>query len=104
MPSVLFTAHNVTSLSVPSVLFTDHLIFFGEAIHKICHNKILLKPDNMHFYLQQKFQVISTEYMQWHYKSDVMNCNYSTENKGSGKSLKKCLTKIHSEVPREERK
>jgi len=40
--------------------------------------------------------------MQWHYKSDVMNYNYSMENKGSDKSLKKCLTKIHSEVPREE--
>jgi len=40
--------------------------------------------------------------MQWHCKSDVMNYNYSTENKGSGKSLKKCLTKIHSEMPREE--
>jgi hypothetical protein len=82
------------------------MIFICEAIHKICHNKILLKPDNMHFYLQQKLQVISTVYkvtfQQWHYKSDVMNYNYSMENKSSGKSLKKCLTKIHSEVPTEE--
>jgi hypothetical protein len=115
MPSVLFTAHNVAFLSVPSVLFTDHMISIGEAIHKICRNKILLKPDNMHFYLQKKLQVISTEYirkhfskqhwnMQWHYNSDVMNYNYSMENKRSGKSLKKCVTKILSEVPRKERK
>jgi len=42
--------------------------------------------------------------MQWHYNSDVMNYNYSMENKRSGKSLKKCVTKILSEVPRKERK
>jgi hypothetical protein len=48
--------------------------------------------------------VAKTETCSGIFKSDFIHYNYNKENKGSDKPLKKCLNKIHSEVPREERK